>query len=212
MPCGAERERETRLLHGLRAAGHEPARADRAGAGGGAARLRLGLGRRGLGNRLRDRPLLARGDDGEDQARLGDHADPRPHAVEHGDDGSHARPPVRRPLPARARHVGAAGRRGLARPAVGKAAREDARVRRDRPHSASARPRRAPRHALRHPALERHRARQAVEADGPAAPRGHPDLPRGDGSRRRSRRRSRSPTAGSRSSGRRRRRATRSAT
>ena len=150
--------------------------------------------------------------DREDQARLGDHADPRPHAVEHGDDGSHSRPPVRRPLPARSRHVRAAGRRGLARPAVGKAAREDARVRRDRPDSASARPRRAPRHALRHPALERHRPRQAVEADGPAASRGHPDLPRGDGSRRRSRRRSRSPTAGSRSSGRRRRRATRSAT
>ena len=40
---------------------------------------------------------------------------------------------------------------------------------------------RAPRDALRHPGLERHRARQAAEADGAPAPRGHPDLPRGDG-------------------------------
>ena len=66
--------------------------------------------------------------------------------------------------------------------------------------------------ALRHSGRRRHRARQAVEADGPPAPCGHPDLSRGDGARRRSRRRSRSPTAGCRSSGRRRRRATRSAT
>ena len=45
----------------------------------------------------------------------GDHADPRAHAGEHGDDGDDARPPLGRPLPPRARHVGAAGRRGLAR-------------------------------------------------------------------------------------------------
>ena len=42
---------------------------------------------------------------------------------EHGDDGGDARPALRRALPARARHVGAAGRRGLARRAVGQAAR-----------------------------------------------------------------------------------------
>ena len=39
-----------RLLHGLRAAGHEPARADRARAGGGAPRLRLGVGGGGVGD------------------------------------------------------------------------------------------------------------------------------------------------------------------
>ena len=63
----------------------------------------------------------------------------------------------------------------------GKPLDEDARVRRDRAHGAPARARRAPRRALRHPGLERNRARQAAQADGAAAPRGHPDLPRGDG-------------------------------
>ena len=110
-----------------------------------------------------------------------DHADPRPHAREHGDDRGDARPALGRALPARARDLGAAGGRGLARRAVGQAAREDARVRRDRAHGAAARGRRAPRRALRHPALERDRAREAAEADGAAAARRHPDLPRGDG-------------------------------
>ena len=127
------------------------------------------------------RPLVARRDDGEDQARLGDHADPRPDAVEHGDDRRDARPALRWPLPPRAGHVRTAGRRGLARRAVGQAAREDARVRRDRAHGAPPRDRRAPRRALRHPALERHRARQAPEAHGAAAARRHPDLPRRHG-------------------------------
>ena len=44
-------------------------------------------------------------------------------AREHGDDRGDARPALGRALPARARHVGAAGRRGLARPGVGEAAR-----------------------------------------------------------------------------------------
>ena len=170
------------LLHGLRPTRNEPARADRARPGGGAARLRLGVGRGGMGHGLRHRPLVARRDDGADQARQRDHADPRPHAVEHGDDRRDARSPLRRPLPARARHVGTAGRRGLARPAVGQAAREDARVRRDRPRSASTRSPRAPRDALRHPGLERDGARQAAQADGPPAARRHPDLPRRHGS------------------------------
>ena len=64
------------------------------------------------------------GDDDDDQARRRDHADSRPHARDDGDDRGDARPDVGRPLPARARHVGAAGRRGLARPAVGQAACE----------------------------------------------------------------------------------------
>ena len=40
-----------------------------------------------------------------------DHADARPHAREHGDDRGNARPAERRALPARARDVGAPGRR-----------------------------------------------------------------------------------------------------
>ena len=40
---------EARLLHGLRAAGHEPAGAARAGTRSGKPRLRLGVGRRGVG-------------------------------------------------------------------------------------------------------------------------------------------------------------------
>ena len=160
--------------------GHEPGRSVPARAGGGAARLRLGLGRRGLGNRRGQRPRLARGEDGEDQARLRDHADPRPHAREHGDDGRDARPPLRRPLPARARHVRAAGGRGLARAAVGEAARQDARVRRDRPHGAAPRGRRARGRALPDPVGRpgRDRPRQAAEADAPPAARRDPDLPR----------------------------------
>ena len=50
---------EARLLHGVRTARDEPARAAGPGTGGGAARIRLGVGGRGLGNRLRDRALLA---------------------------------------------------------------------------------------------------------------------------------------------------------
>ncbi len=100
---------------------------------------------------------------------VGDHADPRPDAVEHGDDRGDARSALGRSLPPRPRHVRAAGRRGLARRAVGQAAREDARVRRDRAHGAPPRAARAPRHALRHPALERHRPRQAAQAHGAPA-------------------------------------------
>ena len=180
--CGQEVSDATRLLHGLRAAGDEPARDDRDGAGGRAARLRLRLGRRGVGHRLRDRPLVARRDDRADQARLGDHADPRPDAVEHGDDRGDARSALGRPLPPRPRHVRAAGRRGLARRAVGQAAREDARVRRDRAHRV------APRDSSSTTARtttsrsrRRNRARQAAEADGAPAASGHPDLPRRHG-------------------------------
>ncbi len=101
----------------------EPARPRRGGTRGGVARLRLGVGGRGLGHGRGHAARVARRADTDDQARLGDHADPRPHAREHGDDRGDARPALRRPLPARARHLGAAGRRGLARRALGKAAR-----------------------------------------------------------------------------------------
>ena len=71
------------------------------------------------------------------EARHGDHAVARPLAGERGDDGGDARPALGRPLPDGPRHVGPAGRRGLARAGVGEAAREDARVRRDRAHDRS---------------------------------------------------------------------------
>ena len=143
--------RAPRLLHGICAAGDEPARARRARPRGRALRLRLGLGRGGVGNRRRHAARVARCDDRDAQARHGDHAAARPLAGEHGDDGGDARPALGRPLPAWARHVGAAGRRGLARPGVGEAARQAARVRRDRAFRASPRPARASRGALRHP-------------------------------------------------------------
>ena len=69
---------------------------------------------------------------------------------------------------------------GLARPAVGQTAREDARVRRDRAHRAAPRDRRAPRRPLRHPVRRRrrNRPRQAAEDDPAAAAQGGADLPR----------------------------------
>ena len=67
---------------------------------------------------------------------------------------------------------------------------------------------RAPRGALRHPLQQRDRPRQAAQADGPAAARRDPDLHRGDVAEGRAAGAPRSPTAGCRSSGRRRRRAT----
>ena len=97
-----------------------------------------------------------------------------------GDDGRDARPALRRPRPARPRHVRASGRRRVARGPVGQAARSHTRVRRDRPSGTAAADRRAPRRALRHPLLRRrrHRPRQAAQADPEAAsPRGA-DLPR----------------------------------
>ena len=128
------------------------------------------------------RALVARRDDDEAQGRQRDHADPGPHAREHGDDGGDARSALRRPVPARARDVGAAGRRGLARRAVGEAAREDARVRRDRAFGAASRDGRASRLAVRDPVPRRRRdgAREAAEADAAPAARGDPDLPRRD--------------------------------
>src|ERR687892_981707 len=167
-----------RVLHGLRATGDEPARAHRARAGGRAPGLRLGLGGGGVGNRLRERPRVARRDHGADQARERDHADPRSHAGQHGDDRGDSRSPLGRALSPRPRDERSAGRRGLARRAVGEAAREDARVRRHRPRGAPAGAPRAPRRSLRHPTRRRHRSRQAAQAHGAPAPLGDPDLSR----------------------------------
>ena len=120
-------------------------------AGGGAPRLRLRVGGRGVGHRRGHGARVARRDDDDDQGRLGDHADP-------------GRTPANTAMTAATLDLmsggrfilglgtsGPAGRRRLARTAVGQAARQDARVRRDRPHGAPARGRRAPGRALPDP-------------------------------------------------------------
>ena len=124
-------------------------------------------------------------------------------AREHGDDGGHARPDVGRSFPDRARHVGPAGRRGVARPGVGQAAREDC-ASTSRSCAPRSRRERLEHHGVHYdiPVQRRYRARQAAEADDAAAARR-----RSRSTSRRSRRgrsswRSRSPTAGCRSSGR----------
>ena len=159
-----------------------------AGAGGGTARLPLGLDGRGVRHRRDHAAHLARWRTPRTlNVRLRDHADAGAHAGDDRDDRGHARPDERRPLPPRARAVGPAGRRGLARPAVRQAAGEDARVRRHRARDPGARSAaRAPRRALRHPVQRprRHRARQAAQDHRAPAPRRHPDLPRGDRARR----------------------------
>ena len=66
-------------------------------------------------------------------------ADLGAHAGVVRDARAHARPSVERPVHARARRVGAAGGRGLVRPAVRQAARAHARVRRHRAARAAAR-------------------------------------------------------------------------
>ena len=75
--------------------------------GGRAARLRLGLDRRGLRLRRGDDPGLARAGDDEDQARLGDLPDARPLGGDDGDDRGDDRPALRRPDAARDRLVAA---------------------------------------------------------------------------------------------------------
>ncbi len=144
-----------------------------------------------------------------DQARHGDHADPRPLAREHGDDGGDARPALRRPVPARA-----SARRGRRWSRAGTAQEWGKPLGKTREYveivRAVAAPRaaRASRRALRHPGQGGTGPRQAAEADGAAAasPRSRSTSRRS--ARRRSSRRSRSPTAGCRSSGRPSRRAT----
>src|SRR5439155_21617081 len=71
-------------------------------------------------------------------------------------------------------------RGGLARPGVGEAAREDTRIRVDRPRGAPAGAARAPRRALRHSGAGRYGPRQAAAADGAAAAGLDPDLSRRD--------------------------------
>ena len=168
---------EARLLHGLRAAGNDPARAARVGAGGGDTRVRLGLGRGGLGGRCDHAARVARRADLDPEARHRDHAAAGPVACQRGDDRGDARPALGRALPDGTRHVRPPGRRGLARPGVGEAARQDPGVRRDRACDRPARAARASWRALRHPGPGRHRSREAVEADGAPAAAGDPHLP-----------------------------------
>ena len=82
---------------------------------GGAARLPLGLDVGGLGRGRGHDGELDRGDDRADRDRHCDHADACAHAGRDRDDRRDARPALGRPRPARPRHLGAAGRRGLAR-------------------------------------------------------------------------------------------------
>ena len=128
------------------------------------------------------------------QRRHRDHADPRPHAGHDGHDRDDARRALRRPLPARARRLRAAGGRGLARPAVRQAARQDARVRRGRARaSCGGRSRWSSRRVLPDPlrGRRRDRPRQAAQVD-PARPRRPAHLPgRGRSQERRARRRDR---------------------
>ena len=141
-------------------------------------RLRLGLDRRGLRLRRRHPARLVRRPDRAHQAGRRDPADPGPLAGDDRDDRGHARPPLERPLPARARHVGTAGGRGLARPALRQAARAHARVRGDRAQGARARAARLRGRDLH--AAAAGRARQGAEADDRAGAGADPDLHRGD--------------------------------
>ena len=113
--------------------------AGRARPAGGRARARLRLGVRGLGagRRLRPRPPERR--HRARRPRLGPVPDPRPQPGDDGDDRGDARRDVGRPLPPRARRLGAAGERGLARRRLLAARLAHARVRRDRPRRARAR-------------------------------------------------------------------------
>ena len=159
---GLTAEEQLELVHG--------------GRGGG---LRLGVDRRGLRLRRRDRARLARRR--------------RPSAS--GSARRSSRCPARSPAMTAMtaatldqlsngrmllghRHVRAAGGRGLARPALRQAARAHARVRRDRAQGARARAARVRRRDLQ--AAAARRARQGAEADDRAGAGADPDLHRGD--------------------------------
>ena len=81
------------------------------------------LGGRGLRLRRPDGARVGRRADRAHRPRLGGHADPGAHPGDDRDDGGHARHAVRRPLPAGARRLRAAGVRGLARGALRQPAR-----------------------------------------------------------------------------------------
>ena len=108
---------QARVQHRLLVGGSAGRRA-RGGQGGGAARLRLGVDRRGL--RLRRAHAARLVGRAHERIQLGTAIVQMlgAHAGGDGDGGDDARPPVRRPLDPRPRRVRPAGRRGLVRPAV----------------------------------------------------------------------------------------------
>ena len=164
---------------GLGLTARRPAR-DRPG--GGEARLRLGLDGRGVRVGRGDDPRLAGAGDVDDPARLGDLPDARPVGGDDRDDRGDDRPALGRADDPRDRLVRAAGRRGLARPALRPPAPAHARVRRGRADGARARARRVRGRDAR--AAAAGRPGQAAEAD--------------DRARCRSRSRSTSPRSGRR--------------
>ena len=116
------------------------------------------------------------------------------------DDRGHARHAVRRPLPARARRLRAAGLRGLARRPVRQAARPHPRVRRDRPQGAAPRAGAVRRRVLH--AAAAGRPRQGADPDRAPGPRRPSRSTSPRSARRTSSWPARSPTAGWRSSSR----------
>ena len=147
------------LVGGRRPA--RPAAADPARRG---ARLRRGLGGRGVRLGQPDRAGLAgRRRPSGSHVGLGGDADPGPDPGDDGDDRGQPRRAERRPVPARARRVRPAGVRGLARRAVRQAAGPDPGVRRHRPDRPGPADGGVRRRAL--PAAAAGRARQGAQAD-----------------------------------------------
>ena len=108
-------------------------------AGGRAARLPFGVGRRVLRHRCREPDRLGAGAHHQDQSRHRHHADVGAHAGLRRHDGRDAAGDVGQPLPAGHRPVGAAGDRGMARHALWQAADAHARIHRDRAQGVRAR-------------------------------------------------------------------------
>ena len=128
------------------------------------------------GSDAADRAAWVAGADRADRRRLGDHADPGPHAGDDRDDRGHPRHALRRPVPARARRLRPAGVRGLARRAVRQAARPHPRVRRHRPDGAAPARRSPTTASTTRCRCRTARARRCKLTVHPAA-RAHPDLP-----------------------------------
>ena len=128
--------------------------ADRHRQGGRIGGFPLRLGGRGVRVRHGDDPRVDRRADRDDQARLGDLPDARPHPGDDGDDRRDDRPALRRAHAPRYRLVRPAGRRGLARAAIRPPAAAHAGVRRDPAQGARARAPRVRRRDL-HPSASR---------------------------------------------------------
>ena len=140
---------------------------------------------RGLWFRRGKPGRVGAGADVDDPRRHRDHAGSRAHARGDGGNGDDAAQAVGRALPARARAVGSASRRGLARHALRRLAATDARVHRDRTYDPQARRTGGVRGRALSAALRRsrrQRPRQAAEEHDPRRS-GDADLHRGDHAR-----------------------------